>query len=397
MSEVRINKLNTIWLQAAELERAVMKRSTDYIDHLSAEIPRNNPALDSMMFLRHNIGAFQEPGEFSFEPCPVWHDDEAMITDDNAKNFLRNLLLKSKSQFAEARRDADGKRREVETGKAARQKIREGKDNRDEVDVVKAIFLLQDQLHEAERKRITAEVEVSTITHAVGDVSLGAQNHEFKAETFKIPTNCDYCGDRIWGLSAKGFSCKDCGYTCHSKCEMKVPAECPGEQSKEEKKRLKVQRQEQAHIAPPVSTNGNSAAASHNDLPSMSRSDTVNSMNTLSSGFSATAQRSVSGTIPQQPHQPEAAAPEVPAASKPIPAAAASRRHRVVAPPPTSYAPPDAAGDTDGDGTAERKGKMLYAFEKSSDGEITVHEGREVILLEPDGKSWRLPTGIQSS
>ena len=38
----------------------------------------------------------------------------------------------------------------------------------------------------------------------------------------------DLCGDKIWGLSAKGSTCTDCGFSCHSKCEMKVPAKCPG-------------------------------------------------------------------------------------------------------------------------------------------------------------------------
>ena len=96
---------------------------------------------------------------------------------------------------------------------------------------------------------LTAEVETSTITAVVGDLSMYGKSHTFKSETFKIPTNCDLCGDRIWGLSAKGFICNDCGFTCHSKCQLKVPAECPGEQTKEEKKRLKVERQAAATAA----------------------------------------------------------------------------------------------------------------------------------------------------
>ena len=101
--------------------------------------------------------------------------------------------------------------------------------------MVRAIFAIQESMHEVERQKVSAEVEVSTITAAGGDWSIGARNHDFKSQTFKIPTNCDLCGDRIWGLSAKGFDCIDCGYTCHSKCELKVPADCPGEQTKEQR------------------------------------------------------------------------------------------------------------------------------------------------------------------
>jgi hypothetical protein len=247
LNESRVDKLNAYWMLAAKIETDTLNHSMDFLKHLENEIPRNIPHLDSLMFARHNAGNSNVPPDMVFEPSPVWHDDDVIVNDDVAKNFLRNVLLKSKSQLVMLRSDVDGKRREVESTRKVRQAVREGKDKRDEVEVVRAIFTLQESLHESERQKITAEVEISTITAAVGDVSVGARNHNFKSETFKIPTNCDHCGDRIWGLSAKGFSCRDCGFTCHSKCEMKVPAECPGELSKDERKRVKMQRQESTH------------------------------------------------------------------------------------------------------------------------------------------------------
>ncbi|KAF2220802.1 hypothetical protein BDZ85DRAFT_19871 [Elsinoe ampelina] len=153
-----------------------------------------------------------------------------MAIDPTSQVFLRNILTKSKSSLTELRKDVDAKRREVEGAKRVRGLIREGKDKRDEASVLQSQFYLQEQLHESERKKITAEVEVATIASVVGDISVGAKQHAFKAQTFKIPTNCDLCGERIWGLSAKGFDCKDCGFTCHNKCEMKVPADCPAAQ-----------------------------------------------------------------------------------------------------------------------------------------------------------------------
>ena len=239
LSETRVNKLNAIWSLAASIETQTLTRSTEYLQHLSSEIPRNNPLLDSMMFVRHNAGGWQEPGSFQFEPSPVWLDDGSLAVDESAVTFLRNVLLKTKGSLGEYRRELDKKLKEVENAKAARQKIRDGQDKRDEVEVVRAIFAIQEAAHEIAKQKVSAEVEISTITSVVGDVSIGARNHNFKSQTFKIPTNCDLCGDRIWGLSAKGFDCRDCGYTCHSKCELKVPADCPGEQSKEEKKKLK--------------------------------------------------------------------------------------------------------------------------------------------------------------
>lgn len=366
LNESRISKLNAIWMTAADLELATLARSQEYIKHLSGEIPRNNPVLDSMMFARHNSSQWQMPGDFTFEPSPVWLDDESIATDEASKIYLQNILSKSKASMGTYKRELEQKRREVDNAKRARENIRTGKDKRDEVECVRAIFHLMEVMHEVERQKVTAEVEIITITTVVGDVTVGARNHEFVAQTFKIPTNCDHCGDRIWGLSAKGFICSDCGYTCHTKCQMKVPADCPGELSKEEKKALKTRRQEATNLAPP--TNG-AMGDSQSDLPSLNRSDTVNSMNTLSSGYSASAQRSVSGGPPVTAEN-----------EKPKPAA---RRNRIVAPPPTTYAseaPPSR------NGSSEPKGRMMYAYQQNGEGEISVSEGREVVIVEPDGK-----------
>ena len=383
LNETRVAKLNSIWLHASQLETQMLTRSTEYMNHLSSEIPRNRPSLDSMMFARHNAVNWTEPPNVQFEPSPVWLDEGVLATDEAAKNFLRNVLTKSKGALYQLKKDADSKRREVEGVKRVRQKIQDGQDKRDEIEVVRSMFDLQTSLHDVERQKVTAEVEISTITTVVGDVSIGARNHNFKSETFKIPTNCDYCGDRIWGLSAKGFICRDCGFTCHSKCEMKIPADCPGEQSKEEKKKLKQERQDAAHAA----NGANGAQDTVGKMPTISRSDT---MNTLSSGYSMSARRSVSGNsmVPSTAATEEEPATEAP---KPKPIVSGSRRNRMVAPPPTQYVSEAGGSNEDmlaapSSNSSEKRGRMMYAFEQSSEGEISVEEGREVVIVEPNGK-----------
>ena len=364
LAETKVVFTNQMWALATRLENDALKRNVEHLDFLSAEIPRNDPRLDSMMFAEHNIAQWQEPVDMGFEPSAVWHDDANMITDEAAKVFLRNILLKSNTQRIELKKDVDFKRREVEKAQRVRQEIRAGRDKRDEVEVVRTIFVLQEQLHEAEREWSTAEIETATITSVVGDISIGAQNHNFKSQTFKIPTNCDLCGERIWGLSAKGFDCRDCGYTCHSKCELKVPADCPGEQDKDQRKKLKANRQESANKLGLPSTNGGNPPAGVMEL------DTVggnNAMNTLSSGYATSAHRSVSGGPP--------------ATEAPAPA----RRNRVIAPPPMTYA--EAPGDIPiRPGKSETRGKMLYAYAATGEGEVSVDEGTEIVLVEPDGK-----------
>ena len=370
--------MNTIWAQAARIEAGALARSTEYVSHLSSEIPRNNPILDSIMFVKHNAPHWQEPQDFPFEPSPVWLDDDTMAKTEAAKVFLRNILIRSKGQLPELRREVDKKRKDHEGMKRTRQNVRDGKEKKDEVEVAKASFAIHEELHDVQRRKITVEVEVSTITTAVGDLSVGARNHSFRPQTFKILTNCDLCGDRLWGLSAKGFDCQDCGYVCHSKCELKVPADCPGEQSKEEKKRLKAQRQEAAHaqmVEEPVPERSAS-------IPSLSRNDTVNSMSTLSSGYAANASRKMSSVSQMgQGDSADDSAPPPPDTNKPLPKA----RPRMIAPPPAQYVKALPV-DEEEEVASGKKGKMLYEYAQNGDGEVTVSEGRTITILEPDGE-----------
>lgn len=383
LNETRVAKLNSLWLVAAALETNTLKRSVEHMSRLSSEIPRNNPSLDSNMFVRHNAVQWQEPPDMVFEPSPVWLDADNMMTDETSKIFLRNILQKSKPLVGQLKADSTQKRRDLENVKKLRQSIREGKDKRDEVSCVVSQFAVQEDLHAIDRARLTAEVETATITSVVGDLSMYGKSHTFKSETFKIPTNCDLCGDRIWGLSAKGFICTDCGFTCHSKCHMKVPADCPGEQTKEEKKKIKAERQAaalEATATPP--SNGLSSG------PTLTRQNTMNS---LSSGYAASATRSLSGNIPRSSGQDDGSTP---ATSSPLASAASTssipsggRRNRLAAPSPAAVV--GLSGSSVANGSHPR-GKMLYAYEARDEAEISVSEGTEIKILEPDGMSNRL-------
>lgn len=313
-----------------------------------------------------------------FEPSPVWLDDSAMATDETAKIYLRNVLGKSKGKVRELKPQVEKKRSEIENVKIIRQNARDGKDKRDQVELARAFFSMLKDLHQIERQCLTAEVETSTITASVGDVSIGGQNHRFKSQTYKVPTNCDLCGERLWGLSAKGFDCLDCGYTCHSKCELKVPATCPGEQTKEERKKLKAERQAASKSAPPQTNGGPKDGAT--ELPVLSRSNT---MDTLSSGYAASANRSISGRMSGEDISEEKALPPQPAASKP----ATARKNRIVAPPPTQYVSeaPSTGRASMTSNPAEPRAKAIYTYQATTDGEVSIDESDEVVVVESDG------------
>lgn len=68
--------------------------------------------------------------------------------------------------------------------------------------------------------------EINTIADVLEGDEGGLSPHVFKSSTFSIPTTCGYCKVSIWGLSKQGKTCRSCGLSVHSKCELNVPAQC---------------------------------------------------------------------------------------------------------------------------------------------------------------------------
>ena len=111
------------------------------------------------------------------------------------------------------------------------------------------------------------------------------------------------------------------------------------------------------------------------ELPDLTRSNTMNS---LSSGYAASANRSMSGPMSPTEETPPEVGPRPSITGPP-------RASRIVAPPPAAYISEMPGSVPNGSsGAAEHKGKMLYTFDAGGDGEVSATEGREVVILEPD-------------
>ncbi|XP_039289674.1 beta-chimaerin isoform X2 [Nilaparvata lugens] len=50
--------------------------------------------------------------------------------------------------------------------------------------------------------------------------------HAFRVHTFKGLNWCEFCGNFLWGFTAQGVKCDDCGLSAHAKCGARVPADC---------------------------------------------------------------------------------------------------------------------------------------------------------------------------
>lgn len=138
LNETRVTKLNSLWTLSCQLDATCRQNSLDHLSTTITQITRNIPSLNSAMFLRHNTGGWNEPKDFDFEPSPVWHDTDDIITDELATVFLRNLLGKSRRGLEAAKAVVESKQREVQGLQKTRDQLKYDEESaQKEIDVTR--------------------------------------------------------------------------------------------------------------------------------------------------------------------------------------------------------------------------------------------------------------------
>lgn len=344
LNESRVRKLNGLWALSADLETQTIDRCKNHLQQLTIAVSQNVPNLDSSMFVQHNASGWSEPTDFQFEASPIWHDDERLITDEAAKVFLRNKVSKSRRSLGELTATVDSKKKEVEGLKNMATAYGDDPSLGSQDEVLNNLINAISDAALCDNKKLALAIEVLTITKEVGDIDAGTQPHSFKSASFTIPTTCDFCQSTIWGLSKQGFSCRECGYNCHTKCEMKVPASCTGVMAKKSRRK-----------------NGDFDEA--DDTLTLSRSDTQASFN---SGSSTTPYG-----LPKSPTVKT---------DKRKSFIGSFRRHHASKSPDRMATPSP---------PLVRKARALYDYQPVGDDELDVGEGDEIEVVEPDdGSGW---------
>lgn len=140
--------------------------------------------------------------------------------EPSAKIFLQNMLIRKHRQISEIIPLVNSKAKEIQGLENLRDAYLNQKALGDPEEVT-------DNLLERIRKAIVAEAQLSLLEGEVqwifetlgGDLG-DARPHRFKTAKFAIPSTCQYCEGKVFGLS--GLICQPCGFVCHSKCEPKV-------------------------------------------------------------------------------------------------------------------------------------------------------------------------------
>lgn len=143
-----------------------------------------------------------------------------MVTEDSASVFLQNLLLRKRTKMAESIPLANAKTKEVQGLERLRDAYMKQQGLGDPEEVTDNLFESIRNAIVIECQLSLLEAEVDTISEAIGADVSAARPHRFKATKFALPTTCQFCQGKVFGLG--GLVCQPCGFICHAKCEPKV-------------------------------------------------------------------------------------------------------------------------------------------------------------------------------
>lgn len=179
LNEARVKILNNFWLQAISMEQGCYDRSKTCLTSMTGVVGQNDSALDSAMFVKHNIAQWTEPTDFYYQPSPIWHDDEKMITDNISLQYLRKRLEDARAKQSEHTKSSQARiesytaaqeqkktaARDLSTGKISRGNYLEY--------IGRSLTALQALTYNETAKTIE-EVEVETIEVAAGDKDINS-------------------------------------------------------------------------------------------------------------------------------------------------------------------------------------------------------------------------------
>ncbi|KIJ62735.1 hypothetical protein HYDPIDRAFT_157678 [Hydnomerulius pinastri MD-312] len=218
----------TILLQAQTIQLAHQEVLKDRLASATAAIDGVQPEKDLKIFVDLNLRAFSLPKDWVFEPCASHYDTDEVCVEPAPKVFLQNKLARSRTKLLELEPVLGTKRGEVEKYDSLVAAYSANHTLGNIEDAVNGYLDARQQAAFFSTSELVLRSEIDTIVAALGDDVGGSSPHAFKSSSFSIPTACGYCKASIWGLSKLGKTCKACGLSIHSKCELKVPAECTG-------------------------------------------------------------------------------------------------------------------------------------------------------------------------
>ncbi|KAG0270477.1 hypothetical protein BGZ95_001680 [Linnemannia exigua] len=353
LDESRIEGLKEIWQGYIHLESKLTTDVQAHLDSMMQAIQAVDASVDSAIFVRSHRAPWQAPLDLTFESSHTFNDTEELVLDDNARVFLSNKLMKLRRKQAQTTVDINSRLKDLEGLSNLKNAYIENNSLGDPEEVQESILDASRAITVLQTMSALYEAEINTIVQTIGDTGVQNQPHDFKAASFTIPTSCDYCQSTIWGIAKQGFTCRDCGFNCHSKCEMKVPPNCSNV-----KGGAKAQRNSILGGGPPSASSPSSTFNTLSSLPP-ELAPTGTPISELKHRASLREPSSSTGALASAARSPQA----ITSGGTRQSGSSASLNHS--------------------------QAHVIYDYDASSPGELTVRVGDLVTVLEgDDGSGW---------
>ncbi|KAJ1973933.1 Protein BZZ1 [Dimargaris verticillata] len=267
INESRAYTARWFWTRWTELQTQTSQRLQTHMGQLGQTVKGINPEADTQHFIARNAMQWSRPLDFQFVPAPQSNDRSEFELDEDDRVFLTNWAAKQR-QALKAVNTQIGQTQVPLTEFQQALKVTDpnspmGGYN----DLLENVMELDREMMTLRWDQATYNTEVRELSRVVRVVS-DDERHQFKSTTFAIPTVCDYCNTKIWGVGKTGYNCQVCGLNCHKKCMLKVPAECAGTPTAMQRQRSLSRRSSRTPSIPtPVVAVANSSGRAPNAPP----------------------------------------------------------------------------------------------------------------------------------
>ncbi|KAI0647754.1 hypothetical protein C8Q79DRAFT_951721 [Trametes meyenii] len=223
-----LTRFVSILKDAQDIQLKHLDALRSHLTETSAALDAVNPQADQDLYIDYNIAPFTPPPDWTFEPSAVHYDHGDMSVEPAPKVYLQNRLSRCRTKLQELEPVLASKRKEAEQLAKLVTAYSTNNTLGNPEEVLDNYLDAQHDLAFYTTSGTVLNTESDTISSAL-DGDEGAQSpHSFKSSSFSIPITCAYCKSSIWGLSKQGKTCRACGISVHSKCELKLPADCSG-------------------------------------------------------------------------------------------------------------------------------------------------------------------------
>ncbi|GAA99401.1 uncharacterized protein L969DRAFT_93862 [Mixia osmundae IAM 14324] len=231
------NHLQALWntniallIQALErvsaLDQKYLSDSTRHQIQISQAVESIDVTADQGTYASYNTRPFTIPANITFEACPIWHDTDFLVVQDEPRTVLQNKFMRSRATLEDLKPKASSKKREV-TGAVKTKDTYLAKPSLGNLsDAMESYLDISRQVITLEAEVAALQAEVDTIGKALGGDHGKGKQHAWKPSALTSRSSCSVCGHSVVGLQKHGLTCRECGLACHKACEIKMPAAC---------------------------------------------------------------------------------------------------------------------------------------------------------------------------